>query len=311
MMKLRNEPDWFTKIGHQRDWVWQGWQIHYSFSRPTSPLNQRHNLPIILLHGFGVSLKHWRHNITLLSQHHPVYALDLLGFGNSQKAYTNYGIDLWSELVHDFWSNFINQPCILIGNSIGSLIALNTVVKYPHVAKGLIMLSLPDVAARQKLIPAKLQSLVETLEKVVVNPLLIRLLFYIARKPSIIRRSLITAYINHQHIDDELIDLIIQPTHDQGAARALIALTKSMGKFYTSVSELFAQVNIPMLLIWGKCDRLVPPNHAQKWAKINPLIQLELLENTGHCPHDEVPEKFHSLTKEWLTICFNDLENNS
>jgi haloalkane dehalogenase len=310
-MKLKNESAWLAKIGHQRDWIWQGWHIHYSFSQPTSPLKQQNNIPIILLHGFGVSLKHWRHNIALLSQHHSVYALDLLGFGNSQKAYTNYGVELWSELVYDFWSNFINQPCILIGNSIGSLIALNTVVQYPQMAKGLIMLSLPDVAARQKLIPAKLQSLVETVEQVVANPLLIRLLFYVARKPTIIRRSLITAYINHQHVDDELIHLIIQPTHDRGAARALIALTKSMGKFYTSVSDLLQKVKIPMLLIWGKCDRLVPPNQAQKWAKINPLIQLELLENTGHCPHDEVPEIFHSLTKEWLSINFYRAENNS
>ena len=299
-MKLNNESTWLPKVGHQRDWMWQGWHIHYSFYRPRSNLAHSNDLPIILLHGFGVSLKHWRHNITLLSQHHPVYALDLLGFGNSQKAYTRYGIDLWAELVHDFWSHFIDQPCIIIGNSIGSLIALNTVVKYPQIAKGLVMLSLPDIAARQKLIPSTLRPLVITLQRIVANPLLIRLLFYLARKPSIISRSLKTAYINHEHLDDELVDLIIQPTHDQGAARALIALTKYMGHFSISVSELLTQVNIPMLLIWGKRDRLIPPYSASKWAQVNSLIELKLLNNIGHCPHDEAPEIFHNILEEWL-----------
>ena len=309
-MKLKNESAWLSKVGHQRDWMWQGWHIHYSFHRQKSTLTNHHTLPIILLHGFGASLKHWRHNIALLSEYHPVYALDLLSFGKSQKAYTIYGIDLWSELVHDFWSDFIAQPCIIIGNSIGSLISLNSVVKYPQIAKGLVMLSLPDVAARQKLIPVKLQPLVMTLERIVANALLIRLLFYLARKPGIIRRSLATAYINHENLDDELVDLIIQPTHDHGAARALIALTRSMNNFSTSVSELLTQVNIPMLLMWGKRDRFIPPHSAKKWAKVNPLIELKLLDNIGHCPHDEAPEIFHQVLREWLETYFYEVITN-
>jgi haloalkane dehalogenase len=301
-MKLKDKCVWQEKVGNQRDWIWRGWRIRYSFQPQKSSCNKNYNIPIILLHGFGASLKHWRQNISVLSENHSVYALDLLGFGNSQKAYTNYGIELWSELVYDFWSHFIAQPSILIGNSIGSLIALNTVVNYSQIAKSLVMLALPDVAGRGEKIPPKLLPLILTIEKLVANPLLVRLLFYIARKPSIIRRSLKIAYVDHFHVDDELVNLISYPPRDKGAARALIALTKSMNSFSVSASELLQQVNIPMLLLWGKCDRLVPPHPAEKLAQVNPLIELRLLDNIGHCPHDESPEIFHQIVGKWLQV---------
>ena len=305
-MKLKNNNSiWQEKVGNQRDWLWRGWCIRYSFYPPqnSSENNNNHdsNLPIILTHGFGVSLKHWRHNMpTFSTNDHPVYALDLLGFGNSQKAYTEYGIDLWSQMLYDFWSEFVNRPSILIGNSIGSLISLNAVVNHPQIAQGLVMLSLPDVAGRGAMISPQLLKVVTTIEKIVANPLLIRILFNLVRKPQIIRRSLKTAYIDHLHLDDELVDLITLPPQDKGAARALIALTKSMTNFSTPAVELLKQVQIPMLLMWGKNDRLVPPNPAKEFAEVNPLIELKLLDNIGHCPHDESPQIFHQVVDRWI-----------
>ncbi|BAQ61204.1 possible alpha/beta hydrolase superfamily [Geminocystis sp. NIES-3708] len=294
-------------IGNQRDWIWHGWHIRYTFKRVALE-NKFSDIPIILLHGFGASLGHWRHNIPVLSQHHTVYALDLLGFGASKKAYTNYGVELWSELVYDFWNTFITQPCIILGNSIGSLIALNTVVEYPLIAKGLVMLSLPDISARQKLIPPKIQPFVNTLENLVASPFLIRLIFYLVRQPSIIRRSLKFAYIDHTNVDDELVNIISLPPHDRGAARALIALSKSVSNFSLSTSELLKQINIPILLLWGKSDRLIPPTSAKELVKINPKIELQLLDNLGHCLHDENPDLFHQLLLKWLAQI---LDNNN
>ena len=208
-MKFKNNFPWQAKIGNQRDWMWRGWKIRYSYQPQKSiDNNSQQNPPLLLIHGFGVSLKHWRNNIQFLAQNHPVYSIDLLGFGSSQKAYASYGIDLWTHLVFDFWQEFINQPMILVGNSIGSLISLNTAVNHPAIAKGLVMLSLPDVAGRTNMIPAPLRSLVTTIEGLVANPLLIRLLLNIARQPNVIRKSLQTAYINHLHVDQELVNLI-------------------------------------------------------------------------------------------------------
>lgn len=287
------------KFGNQRDWFWHGWHIRYTFERKQE-VNQNEDIPVLLLHGFGASLCHWRHNIPVLKQRNSVYALDFLGFGASEKTYTNYGIDLWSELVYDFCHRFIGKPCIIVGNSIGSLIGLNTVVKYPSLAKALVMISLPDINGRREIIPSFLQPFLTTLENLVANPLLIRLIFYLVRQPSIIRSSLKVAYVNHHNLDEELINIISQPPQDKGAAKALIAITKSVRDFSFSVKDLLPQVNIPMLLLWGKCDRIVPPLNAEKLVKLNPLLELKLLENLGHCLHDEAPESFHQNLFSWL-----------
>ncbi len=291
----------YKSKGNERDWNWHGWSIRYSFCR-VKPENRHQDIPIILLHGFGASVGHWRKNIPVLSEYNSVYALDLLGFGASTKAYANYDVELWAELVYDFWSTFIRQPVILIGNSIGSLIALVATVKYPQITSGLVMLSLPDLSAREKMIPKAIQPLVRGLENLVASPWLIRIIFNFVKQPSVIRKWLKVAYVDDTAIDDELVEIIATPPQDKGAARTLIALSKSVNRseFSTSATELLQQVNIPMLLIWGKCDRFIPPIFASQLAQANPLIELKLLDNVGHCPHDECPDLLNNLLLEWI-----------
>ena len=80
-ISLKGVMKWQDKLGNQRDWVWRGWQIRYTFIRPREYSPKE--VPLILIHGFGASIGHWRKNLEVLGSHHTVYALDLLGFGAS------------------------------------------------------------------------------------------------------------------------------------------------------------------------------------------------------------------------------------
>lgn len=288
-------------INNLRNWTWHGWQIRYSFTR-VNPENKNNDIPIILMHGFGASIGHWRYNMPVLQENHTVYGLDLLGFGASTKAYANYDVEFWAELVYDFWRTFIKQPVILIGNSIGSLIALVASFKYPEMTKGLVMLSLPDLSAREKMLPDGVKNIVKGLENLFASPWLIRIIFLIARQPWVIHNWLKIAYVDNKNVDEELVNIIATPPLDKGAARTLIALAKSVNDsdFTLSAEELLSNIDVPMLLIWGKCDRFIPPICAEKLASANPLIELKLLDNVGHCPHDECPDLFHELLLNWL-----------
>ncbi|MCX8078205.1 MAG: alpha/beta fold hydrolase [Geminocystis sp.] len=299
-MRLRVESESEKRFGYQRDWRWHGWRIHYTFYPPLQANNPFVSPPILLLHGFGVSLRHWRHNIPILRQRHFVYALDLLGFGASEKTYTEYGIPLWSRLVFDFWQEFISQPCILIGNSLGSLIALNTTASYPDTVKGLVMLSLPDLRGKRDDNNPILTPLLHKIEELFTFPLLIRLIFQIAKQKTVISNGLKIAYVNQNNLDEELIEIVTKPTEDVGAARALIAMTKSINKFPVSVRQLLESINIPILLLWGKGDKLIPPTKASHLAAINTNIELHLLDKIGHCIHDENPDLFHKILFSWL-----------
>ena len=219
--------NWQHKIGSQRDWVWRGWQTRYTYVRCQShqEVVEGHaldNSPVLLLHGFGASIGHWRHNLDVLSQKHTVYALDLVGFGASEKAIANYDVNFWVEQVYEFWQTFIQVPVVLVGNSIGSLVSLVAAASYPEMVEQLIMISLPDPAAQAEAIPPWLLPTVEFMQNIVASPLLLRLLFSVIRRPSVIRRWVKLAYASPDKITEELVEILTGPPSDRGATRAFL-----------------------------------------------------------------------------------------
>ncbi|MEL7418123.1 MAG: alpha/beta fold hydrolase [Cyanobacteria bacterium J06555_3] len=294
-------PPWHERIGNQRDWVWRGWQTRYSYLRARKRLDS--DLPpLILIHGFGASIEHWRNNIPTIAQDRTVYALDLLGFGASRKADTDYSAALWTEQVHDFWQTFIGVRAILVGNSIGSLVCLNATATYPEMVEGLVMLSLPDVSVREDMLPPLISPVVTAIENLFASPLLIKNLLKFVRRPKIIRKWAGVAYPNQAAVTDELVEILSSPAYDQGSGQTLYRLARSVRKasFAESVRDLLPQITVPMLLVWGLKDKMIPPQQAQAIAALNPLIKLIELEDIGHCPHDENPAQFNSLLLDWL-----------
>ena len=143
--------------------------------------------------------------------------------------------------------------------------------------------------------------MVTTLENLVASPLLIKTILKFVRKPNIIRRWAGIAYPNKEAITDELVEILSSPAYDEGSGQTLLRLSRSVRKagFAKSVKDLLPQITIPMLLIWGLQDKMIPPSQASAIASLNSLIQLVELE-AGHCPHDEYPDLFNSLLLDWL-----------
>jgi pimeloyl-ACP methyl ester carboxylesterase len=291
---------WQQRVGNQRDWLWRGWQIRYTYIRPTE--NHQNTTPLILLHGFGASIGHWRHNLEVLGTHHTVYALDMLGFGASEKATANYSVELWVEQVYEFWRAFIRQPVILVGNSIGSLISLVAAAAHPDMVQGIVMMSLPDPTLELEALPTFLHPVVRGIKSIVASPLLLKPLFKYVRQPGVLRRWSGLAYAHPEAITDELIDILAGPPQDRGSTRAFIALFKASisSEFSPSVKKILPNLTIPMLLIWGRKDKFVPPNLASEFAKYNAKLEILYLEDVGHCPHDESPELVNQVILDWI-----------
>ena len=291
---------WQQRVGNQRDWVWRGWQTRYTYIRPVK--DHPGQTPLILLHGFGASIGHWRHNLEILGKHNTVYALDMIGFGASEKAATNYNVELWVEQVYDFWKTFIGQPVVLVGNSIGSLISLVAAATHSDMVKGIVMISLPDPSLEQEMIPTALKPVVRGIKSIFTSRLILKPIFYFVRRPSVLRRWAGLAYAHPEAISDELIDILAGPPQDRGSARAFRALFKGTteANFSPSVKKILPNLTIPMLLIWGKKDRFVPPKLANQFLRYNEKLELVYLEDTGHCPHDESPEQVNEEILDWI-----------
>lgn len=277
--------------------------------------NFQSGTPLILLHGFGASIGHWRHNMAQLAEFHTVYALDLLGFGASQKAPANYDVSIWVAQVYEFWQTFIRQPVVLVGNSIGSLICLAAAAAHPDMVAGIVMISLPDPSVRAEAVPPWLQPAIAAVENIFASPPVLRTLFYFVRRPALVRRWVSFAYANPDAISDELVEILSGPSRDRGSARAFCALFKAVGssQFGPGVKTVLPLLKIPILLIWGQQDRMIPPRFARprQFMEYNANLKLVELENAGHCPHDECPERVNQEILNWMAIALDQKGGDS
>lgn len=292
---------WHQRVGNQRDWVWRGWQTRYTYQR-CGGREQNESPPVLLLHGFGASIGHWQHNIEFLAAHHTVYGLDLIGWGGSRKPNIDYTINLWVDQVYDFWQTFVGQPMILVGNSIGSLVALVAAARHPEMAISTIMVSLPDLSAEQEMIPRPLQPMVNGIKRLIFNPPFLHTLFRIVSQPKVARKWAQIAYAKAERVTDELVDLFLTPAQEREASAAFVRIMQGMtsSNFSPNIRRLLPEMQIPMLLIWGCEDRMIPPGTANILLELNPRLELVNLEAAGHCAHDEMPDEVNNIIRNWL-----------
>ena len=121
-----------------KTWMWQGFPICYQ----TQGTN---GSAVVLIHGFGASLGHWRKNIPALADNCRVYAIDLIGFGASAKPKPGeeiaYTFETWGQLIADFCRQVVGESAFLVGNSIGCIVAMQAAVDNPEIALGVAQLN--------------------------------------------------------------------------------------------------------------------------------------------------------------------------
>lgn len=286
-------------LGHQRIWFWRGWRIRYTFLWPETA-EARAATPLVMVHGFGASLDQWRYNLVALSQHRPVYALDLLGFGESAKPANLLGAEVWQAQLYDFWQAIVGRPAIIMGHSLGALVSLTASARHPDMVARLILLTVP--LAREELVSGWLDTLSRTVESWVATPLLLRPLFLFVRRPGFIRAALRQVYVNPDGVDEALVESFTRPALERGAARTLCYLVRSRTEadFSPPVSELIPQVTVPILLIWGEQDRVIPVAWAEQVKPLSPFLTYQEIPGAGHCLYDEAADTVMTSIDAWL-----------
>ncbi len=279
-------------------WSWRGYPIRYRQAGSRGPA-------VVLIHGFGASSLHWRKNIAVLGETARVYAIDLIGFGESAKPAPNqelsYTFPTWATLVLDFITEVIGEPAFLVGNSIGCIVALQAAVDFPGQVRGLGLLNcslrLLHVEKRQTL-PFYRQWGASLLQQILSFKPMGYFFFSRLARPPVIRKILHQAYANPAAITDELVELLYRPSQDQGAADVFLAfVTYSAGPL---PEALLPQVQCPVLIIWGEADPWEPIALSQAWSEFPQVEALIKLPGVGHCPQDEAPEQVNPILSQWL-----------
>ncbi len=302
-----------SEWGEAKQWYWEGIRCHWRV------LGRDNQKPLLLLHGFGASSSHWRHNAApLAASGFCVYGLDLIGFGESeqpsQKKVPKLDNQIWAEQVAAFLEQVVKTrehgAAVIIGNSLGSLIALTTLFFKPELVSAVIASPLPDPALMQPTISSRTLwwgEIRNFLVKIFFHILPLEILVPLVSRTVIIKTALQAAYHSSIKSDKELQRLITKPAKKKTAARVLRSMCIGMAtrKREITAPVLLSQISrrsthSPILLLWGRQDNLVPLMIGKQLVKIHPWLDLFVIDETGHCPHDESPIQFNQIVLNWL-----------
>ena len=279
-------------------WSWQDRSIGWSrMGDPHSPV------AVLLIHGFGANTNHWRFNQPVLANELCCYAIDLLGFGNSDQPKAqlkgehsshdavHYSFDLWGQQVHDFCLEVIRKPVLLVGNSIGGVVALRAAQLLDQDCKGVVLIDCAQRLMDDKQLatqPAWMAWIRPLLKALVRQRWLSTALFRNAARPGVIRSVLKQAYPSGDNIDEQLINYLYEPTQKEGASETFRGFINLFDDYLAP--DLMKNLSQPVDLIWGIQDPWEPIAEAERWLNEFACIRsLVRINGGGHCPHDEKP----------------------
>lgn len=234
------------------------------------------NTPILLIHGFDSSLLEFRRLIPLLAKQQSTWAIDLLGFGFSQR---NLAIPLNPETIkthlYYFWQTQIQQPVIIVGASMGGAAAIDFTLTYPEAVAKLVLLDSAGLAKQ----PA--------IGKFMFPPL-----GYLAteflRNPKVRQSISQSAYFDQSFASLDAQTCAALHLKCSNWAKSLVAFTKSGG--YGSFAQKISAIAQPSLIVWGRQDKILGTKDAAKFAQGIPNSKLIWIDNCGHVPHLEQPQ---------------------
>jgi len=293
-------------------WNWNGFKIAWNLE------NQESNIPLLLIHGFGASSAHWRYNINAFAEMgYAVYSIDLLGFGESDQPGINQigKLDngIWCDQITDFIREVIrpvhSRKIIIIGNSLGGLVALTCAVAVPEEVYAIIASPLPDPVSLNSFKDKKkirFQKLKIAIIKIFTDLIPLKTTLFLILNLKIIQFGIGSAYFKKTNVDETLINIITKPVRRKTASRALRAMLFGMITRSTKLKSSYLLSNlskfkkVPFLLIWGDKDNFIPLFLGKRIANLYPWVKLKIVANSGHCVHDEDYHKFNNISHEWI-----------
>jgi pimeloyl-ACP methyl ester carboxylesterase len=256
--------------------------------------------PLVLLHGIGSSLDDWQESVAALAAHHRVYALDLIGFGFSGKPDVPYSLYGLARFLRHFL-DAVNEhrPVTLVGNSLGGAVAQAFAAQEPERSRALVLVS---SAGFGRGVAAILRAMtVRGLGE------------WLGADAPEQRRQKAQATVSSIFADPALVTpervaLAEARAAEPGASGAFLSVLRSLGDvlgqkpgWRADVARKLVQHHLPMLIVWGDRDRILPARHLKHARRLYPHARTHLFANTGHQAQTERASEFTALALEFLS----------
>lgn len=255
--------------------------------------------PLLLIHGIGDNSSTWEPLIPLLAQKYTVIAPDLLGHGLSDQPRADYSVAAFANGMRDLLSVLSFDRVTVIGHSLGGGVAMQFCYQYPQMVERLVLVAAGGVtrevnpALRLASLPAAPQALAalsvpgfETalrmvrgrIDKVSLPPMLVDL-------PEMLR----------------VLGDLRSPNKRAAFVRTLRAVVDWRGQMVTMLDRSYLTERLPIMIVWGTHDLVLPYSHAKLAHAAMPHSRLETFVDSGHFPFRDDPLRFADLVDDFVS----------
>jgi pimeloyl-ACP methyl ester carboxylesterase len=241
--------------------------------------------PVVLLHGLGADARAWRNTMPLLAKDAHVYALDFLGFGQSEKLQTPYRISTLSEFTGDFLEALQIKRATIVGHSLGGWVAARLTVTHPERVDKLVLVDAAGYAEDQ----ARL-----------IHDFLSQLDPATAKAAEQILASLGSLSSSDQQALRDLAMTYFARRLSRPDGYATASLVESMLKGQDFLDGTLNQIKAPTLILWVRNDPVVPLRASEAFAKDIRGARRVVLDGCGHRPQLECAAAFNAELSKFL-----------
>jgi pyruvate dehydrogenase E2 component (dihydrolipoamide acetyltransferase) len=236
--------------------------------------------PVVLIHGFGGDLNSWLFTQPALAQEHPVYALDLPGHGSSSKQVDSGDLAFLASAAFALMTALELGSAHLVGHSLGGATAFELALSHPEQVKSLTLIAPVGFG------PEINMKYVEG--------------FMRASRPRQLRPFIEQLFANPALVGRKMLDDIISYKRLDGTVEALNTIARTIFKDGRQGVELvprLAELAIPLQIIWGEGDRIIPAAHANG---LPASVLVHLIPGAGHMVHMEKAQEVNELIGAFL-----------
>lgn len=274
--------------GQPEELLWRGHRIALT----------RHGAgkPVLLVHGLypGASSLEWRHLMPVLAERHTVIAVDLLGFGRSDRPAARYTPGLFQALLGDLVTRVAAEPCAVVASGLSAAQLIALAARDPRHIASIALVAPTGVKYMRDPVP----SAGATTRMLLGAPLVGNTIYNRLTSPSNMRRHFESVYADDRIVTPALVQHYVRMARQPGGKYAVRALLS--GRLNVDVRVALRRVRQPTLLLWGDLARHNPVEHAHAFRVIKHDLEWTLVQEAGDLPHDERPDEVNAALRSFF-----------